>query len=897
MKKPLRVVLLLKRAVPLVIVLTTMNMITQAQDCGCDFVIDPPADPTTSLFIDGDVLGVNPGQTICLTAGLYKQIRFIRISGEPGNPVTIKNCGGLVQIGDEVNYGRWYATDLVRCRYVRYTGSGDPAYKYGIKLGKSGDSGLKIGLSTNNEIDHLEIGHANFAGILAKTDYGGNPPPDAPEMNNLNIHDNYIHDARGEGMYLGETRSPGENIRHMEVWNNIITRSGRESIQVANVIEDIQVHHNVFYTSGTLNLLYQNKGFQIGDNSVGRYYNNFLIGSPSNTMIVMGSGNIEITNNYMADAGDPGFFIDNRPFTIPGSPIHIHKNYMMEVNEGFPFFNVYNEISPIAISENILEGNNVVASYGSGAGPNVTVSGNTFQTIERVQFTDVENDDFTLAPGSPYQDLGLMNDVSGRNNRPYIALIPDQALDFETTVNVVVSATDPDGDALTLEAFNLPHFVSFEDNGNGQGVFSVAPQAGDAGVYYKARVRVTDSKGSMNTEYFNITVLDPYAFIATASSSLINTHPDNTLDGDLSTRWAAGEGSGNWIQYDLREDKMVTSVQAAFFDGTASVYPVKIEISEDGNSWVEVLSDTSSGITADFETFAFDEVRARYLRIVDNGTVLNSYIEVVINCTTAPEQLAFFASDDLYVDGKKIIDDGTLKVKEPKATSYLRFEVNGLDTDSSPVVSATLKLTALQNGYGSLTVFLGDDTDWRENTADGSTLPRPVQILDTLITDLASGQGYELNVGSAVAANGVYNFVLVAENSRGGMVFSSAEGEFQPQLLIETLRGAEVETLEAPALYSELSQNNRSGKSGEIKLYPNPSAREKVTLDLGVSESDFVSVEISDKVGKPFFTRTWTDADQLLEIDISSLDLDSGMYFLKVKQDDRPLEVLRMFLR
>lgn len=538
MKKRLRTCLFAKRAAILSGIFTLVHFLTFAQDCGCDFVINPPESRTTSVFINGETLGVQPGQTICLTAGFYMQIRFVGISGEPGNPVTIKNCGGLVEIGDASNWGRWYATDLVRCNYIRYTGTGDPEHFYGIKLGKSGDTALKIGLSTDTEIDHIEIANANFAGIMAKTDYRGNPPPDAPEMNNVNIHDNYIHDTRGEGMYIGETKSPGQNLRHLEVWNNIITRAGLDFFQVANVVEDIQVHHNVFYQSGLRNVRFQNKGVQIGDNSVGRYYNNFVIGSASNSMIVMGSGDIEIFNNYFQGAGDPGFFIDNRPFSIGGAPIDIYGNYLMEVNEQFPFFNVYNEINAVSITENKLEGSNPTMWLGSGAGANVKESGNTRDIIDRVRFMNVDNDDFRLEPNSPHQGLGLLEDTDNLNKRPYIALIPDQELAANTRKSIHIFAKDPDRDAMILEAFNLPSFVTFRDAGSGHGVFSFAPRAGDMGVYYKVRVRVTDSKGSMNSQNFTTTITDQYG--STTPTSSTGGSADMT-SGDLSEDSGFGE--------------------------------------------------------------------------------------------------------------------------------------------------------------------------------------------------------------------------------------------------------------------------------------------------------------------------------------------------------------------
>ena len=50
-----------------------------------------------------------------------------------------------------------------------------------------------------------------------------------------------------------------------------------------------------------------------------------------------------------------------------------------------------------------------------------------------------------------------------------------------TTINV--SATDPEGDAITLSASGLPPFASFVDNGNGTGTITVNSVATDAGVF------------------------------------------------------------------------------------------------------------------------------------------------------------------------------------------------------------------------------------------------------------------------------------------------------------------------------------------------------------------------------------------------------------------------------
>ena len=878
------------------IFLTAIAYSTKAQDCGCDHVVNPPEDPATSLIIYGDSLNVKPGETVCLKAGFYMQIRFTKFSGEPGNPIVIKNCGGLVEIGNAVTFGRWYSVDIAFSKYLRLTGTGDPSIHYGIKLGKSGDSSLKIGASTDTEIDHLDIGNANFAGILAKTDYRGIVPPDAPEMNNVNIHDNYIHDTRGEGMYIGETTTPGQDFRHLEIWNNIVTRTGLDLVQVANVVEDVHVHHNVMYKSGLRNVNFQNKGFQIGDNSVGQYYNNIIIGSVSNAMIIMGSGDIDVYNNYLQGAGDPGFFIDNRSVTIPGAPINIRDNYLMEVRETVPFFNVFNEKNPVNITGNYVEGNNVVVGFGSGAGANVTHSGTTIGPIERLQFTDVTTDDFTLPEGSPYEGLGLLKDVSGRNNRPYIAIIPHQTMDAEIARVIQVKAADPDGDAMTLEAFNLPPFVTFNDNGNGNGSFALAPELQDIGVYHKVRVRVTDSRGGMNTQYYSITVTDPYAFIATASSSTPDNGPENTLDNNFTTRWEGASSEGNWIQYDLREDKLITAVQISFHNGATVVYPFEIEVSEDKNTWTKVFSGTSSGTTTELENFSFAEVRARHLRISDAGTAQNSYNEVVINCTTAPIEHPFATKADVYSDGRKTFDDSSLKAKEWKSVSYVRFTVSDLIVKRAPVISSRLKLRADESAYGTLHIYLGEDKNWHEKSSPWD-LPRVTKSVVRVTAYFVAGQDYEFDLGSEIQDNGSYNFVMMAENTKGTLSFSASEGAQGPQLTVVTLRGG----LPQPVA-SEVNSGNiepaltEAMWMEEAKVYPNP-VDDQLTIGLDEKVEGLVTIEISDKSGKPVLQQSWIDPEESLVIDLHDANLHPGMYILKLNQEGFKTKTLRMFKR
>ncbi|RMH89405.1 MAG: hypothetical protein D6681_14515, partial [Calditrichaeota bacterium] len=82
--------------------------------------------------------------------------------------------------------------------------------------------------------------------------------------------------------------------------------------------------------------------------------------------------------------------------------------------------------------------------------------------------------------------------VNNVNRAPTVDPIPDQSMDEGTTLNVPVSASDPDGDNITLTAVNVPAFGSFTDNGNGTGSFTFTPGFDDAGVYPNIQVIATD---------------------------------------------------------------------------------------------------------------------------------------------------------------------------------------------------------------------------------------------------------------------------------------------------------------------------------------------------------------------------------------------------------------------
>jgi uncharacterized protein YjdB len=158
-----------------------------------------------------------------------------------------------------------------------------------------------------------------------------------------------------------------------------------------------------------------------------------------------------------------------------------------------------------------------------------------------------------------------------------------------------------------------------------------------------ATINVNDGNGNEATYYVSFNLLPLIGKPQNAIQYVINKDmvtssgddghkADNTVDGDLNTRWSAkGE---QWIKFDLGEQKLVNYLSIAFFSGDLRQTIFDVEVSIDGKNYTKLLSKVkSSGLTSDFETFEIDPTKARYIRINGHGNTVsqwNSISEVEI---------------------------------------------------------------------------------------------------------------------------------------------------------------------------------------------------------------------------------------------------------------------------
>jgi len=124
--------------------------------------------------------------------------------------------------------------------------------------------------------------------------------------------------------------------------------------------------------------------------------------------------------------------------------------------------------------------------------------------------------------------------------------------------------------------------------------------------------------------------------------------PDKTMDFDLNTRWSA-DGTGQWILYDLGELKLVHSVEMAFYNGTSRLMYFSMSLSEDGEIFTEVYNGSSSGKTVELEMFDFDDLKARYVKVIGYGnsqSTWNSITETRINYSDISSSINLLNDDD-----------------------------------------------------------------------------------------------------------------------------------------------------------------------------------------------------------------------------------------------------------
>jgi hypothetical protein len=444
---------------------------------------------------------ISPGDTLVLQHGLRSYLLFRGIVGAPDKWITITNQeGGIVDVNYLLVNPVYYnsAFRLQECQYVKVSGRGSPGIKYGIKISHScwdaapingeitkggGCHGIvfewsnssveKSRLTSHIEIENIEVTNAGASAIACKIDGAGNGldgRDNSFAMEDIFIHDNYLHDIGMEGIYIGQsTELPvWHSTINVKLYNNLIVRTGFEPIQIRNALQ-VEVHNNICYQASLLDGTsygVENNGFQIERGTRGNFYNNiimdgknemvhginregyktaFLPELPEGNLINKLGAGIEFYNNYL-DGGAETYTWDDKndvnDFNSVSAAFYCESDYLGTEKrvtnfEGNYVRNIYrgandpgkpkadleyffikqdnpatpeDDEDPVIynIYNNYFSGGNGMETHGTV--PTLQLGENQVNlNLEEIRFVDpvYGKDNFCIVPGSFYYDKGV----------------------------------------------------------------------------------------------------------------------------------------------------------------------------------------------------------------------------------------------------------------------------------------------------------------------------------------------------------------------------------------------------------------------------------------------------------------------------------------------------------
>ncbi|MFC2102447.1 right-handed parallel beta-helix repeat-containing protein, partial [Bacteroidota bacterium] len=384
---------------------------------------------------------IGPGDTICLLPGQRSWLWIRYLHGTAEQPIVIMNTIGIVAI-DQFYYG----IKIDSCSHIKLSGKGVSAFSYGITISEIDGGGMSIeGLSTDIEVEGIEIYNTTYPGLFCKTDpdCSFTSTRDKYVMRNISLHDNYFHDIGTEGFYIGNSFYNGvivncngkdtvllpHLIRGLKVYNNVLLRIGWDGIQVSCADSGCAIYGNEVYNDSEAGELNQMSGIIVGKGSGCDCFNNSILYGKGTGIQVIGLGGNRIYNNLIVNPGRSytqeypymnGIYVGDQS-TTPGSNFLIAYNTIISPKDyGIDF-------RSLTTSGNQFI-NNIVMNWGRGVsqGSNLTLLNNsTIATLDLSQFVDVTAGNFDLNPTSvavntatQVGQLNLTFDILNRN-RPF----------------------------------------------------------------------------------------------------------------------------------------------------------------------------------------------------------------------------------------------------------------------------------------------------------------------------------------------------------------------------------------------------------------------------------------------------------------------------------------------
>lgn len=192
--------------------------------------------------------------------------------------------------------------------------------------------------------------------------------------------------------------------------------------------------------------------------------------------------------------------------------------------------------------------------------------------------------------------------ISTLNNAPVITQLVDRSVRYGTQLVLNLTATDADGETLTLTAANIPAFGAFSTNANGTATLTFNPATANQGTYPNITVTATDQHSGIVSTSFTLTVNDNFSpVITTVANVSLNENTTSAIniaatDGNSETVTWTATGLPAFATFVPSGNSGVVNLTPGYTD--AGSYNVSLQ-ANDGRGGIDTKNFTINVVDVD----------------------------------------------------------------------------------------------------------------------------------------------------------------------------------------------------------------------------------------------------------------------------------------------------------